>query len=271
MSITYQLNQNIAQFGGHELVLAGRIVYWPSQGAMILSNLLAEPPAPQFDLEGAANSRHRLSRGGRASAIEHDEHWAITLGLLQDRLSRFEPTTVYCLEDNNQWKGGGDSALANKLKDARYWLRQYVRRHNWIWLTDDTHEDIGSLLGGQQAMEARAGGLVLRAKASLTETRPEISGYFQPTAKLQNGHLTLRHRCYVESDNRLILPAFGSASHGADVFADQLAALVGPNFTAHLLSEPDIFTTPSSVLAAQGQAQKMPANSDRPQKPSLAV
>ncbi|MBM3603089.1 MAG: hypothetical protein FJX22_04865 [Alphaproteobacteria bacterium] len=236
------LYHNECQFGGQSLTLSGRVVHWPSQNALILANLLTAPQLPTTLLT-QANSPLEQRR--------YDGHWAVTLELLQDRLLRFAPRTVYCLED-----GGDDSALAQRLQRVQPMLRRLVDQHHWLWLSpaggkDGGKDGIGQiqqLLGGQQATEACVAGVTLRPRAEAGETKPEISGHYQPTAWMGAGHLRLRHRCYVETDNRLILPAFAANSRGADVFGQGLAPLIGDRFVAHLLAEPDIYSAPSHML-----------------------
>jgi hypothetical protein len=231
------LYHNDCLFGGQELTLSGRVIFWPSQRAIILANLLNPPMTlqPHHHLHGQqAMDQRRL-----------DSHWALTLDLLQDRLLRFAPTTVYCLEDDMTAIGG---ILAQRLQRAQPTLRRLVQPYHWVWLSNDSTGQLSQLLGGQQATEACVGGLTLRPQAKPDETKPEISGHYQPTAWMGAGYLRLRHRCYVETDSRLIMPAFGANSRGADVFGQGLSPLIGDRFVAHMLAEPDIYSAPSHML-----------------------
>lgn len=239
------LYHNDCLFGGQELTLSGRVIFWPSQRAIILANLLNPPMTlqPHHQLQVQSAIDHRRLDAPLDKPL--DKHWAVTLELLQDRLLRFAPTTVYCLEDDASANG---NVLAQRLQRVQPILRRLVQQYHWVWLSHDSTGQLGKLLGGQQATEACVGGLTLRPQAKPDETKPEISGHYQPTAWMGAGHLRLRHRCYVETDSRLIMPAFGANSRGADVFGRGLSPLIGERFVAHLLAEPDIYSAPSHML-----------------------
>jgi metallophosphoesterase superfamily enzyme len=64
--------------------------------------------------------------------------------------------------------------------------------------------------------ETELHGIVLRHEALAGDPRPEISGHFHPKLRLNLNGRRISRRCFVASDRKLILPAFGSLTGGLD-------------------------------------------------------
>jgi metallophosphoesterase superfamily enzyme len=61
---------------------------------------------------------------------------------------------------------------------------------------------------------------------------PEISGHFHPKLRLRMKGRTVSRRCYVASDTKLILPAYGALTGGLDAHHPEIVKKVGPGAAA---------------------------------------
>ena len=77
--------------------------------------------------------------------------------------------------------------------------------------------------GGTLAEELEIGGTILRHRAQVGETRPELSGHYHPRLQVKVRQRMIRRPCAVVSANdgpdgkpsgRMILPAFGAFTGG---------------------------------------------------------
>ena len=75
-------------------------------------------------------------------------------------------------------------------------------------------------------------GLILRHEADPSEMRPELSGHFHPKLRLQVQGRSVSRRCFVISETKMILPAFGSLTGGLDAAHPEIMRSVGGAATA---------------------------------------
>jgi metallophosphoesterase superfamily enzyme len=57
--------------------------------------------------------------------------------------------------------------------------------------------------------------------------RPELSGHFHPKLRITQRNRTVSRRCFVATDRKLILPAFGALTGGLDVTHPEILRAVG--------------------------------------------
>jgi uncharacterized protein len=76
------------------------------------------------------------------------------------------------------------------------------------------------------------GGLVLRHEAQCAESRPEISGHFHPKLRLTLKGRRVSRRCFVVSETKLIMPAFGALTGGLDAHHPEILRSVGGDAAA---------------------------------------
>ena len=76
--------------------------------------------------------------------------------------------------------------------------------------------------------EAVVEGLVLRHEADPREARAEVSGHFHPKLRLRVRGKLVSRRCFVATETKLVLPAFGSLTGGLDANHPGIVRAVGP-------------------------------------------
>jgi hypothetical protein len=106
-------------------------------------------------------------------------------------------------------------------------LRDLARRTRWTWITGNHDPVITDRCGGEAVAEATVGPLVLRHEADPAETRPELSGHFHPKLRVRVRGQNVARRCFVVSETKLVLPAFGALTGGLDAGAPAIRRAVG--------------------------------------------
>jgi DNA ligase-associated metallophosphoesterase len=140
----------------------------------------------------------------------YDSH--ATLTALADEVERTGATRLYCLGDSFHDRFGCDRLPA----DSRALLEQLTGRLDWTWIVGNHDPGFADHCGGRIVEESEVGGIVLRHEALGSDTRPAISGHFHPKLRLNLNGRRIARRCFVASDRKLILPAFGSLTGGLD-------------------------------------------------------
>jgi metallophosphoesterase superfamily enzyme len=97
----------------------------------------------------------------------------------------------------------------------------------WTWVTGNHDAAMTDPLGGHIAVEAEVDGLILRHQADVHDPRPEISGHFHPKLRLSLRGRHVSRRCFVRSDTKLVLPAFGALTGGLDAGHAEILRAVG--------------------------------------------
>jgi len=141
----------------------------------------------------------------------YDSH--ATLTVLAEEVKRTGATRLYCLGDSFHDRFGCDRLPA----DSRALLEALTSRLDWTWIVGNHDPGFADHCGGTIVEEADIGGIVLRHEARARDPRPEISGHFHPKLRLNLNGRRISRRCFVASDRKLILPAFGSLTGGLDV------------------------------------------------------
>ncbi len=176
-----------------------------------------------------------------------------TLDRLAAVLDRHRPTQVICLGDSFD-----DRRAAERLgADDGARLRWLTARHDWVWVAGN-HDPAPPLAWGGRAVEAiTLGPLSFRhdpaphdAAAAVGTDGAEVAGHLHPVATVVTRARKIRGRCFATDGQRLILPAFGTYTGGLDVFDPAVRALLGPEFTVHLIARGRIHAVPRRGLAA---------------------
>jgi DNA ligase-associated metallophosphoesterase len=178
------------------LAAASGALFWRAQEALLVADL---------HLEKAS----WFARLGQLLP-PYDSH--ATLTALADEVERTGATRLYCLGDSFHDRFGCDRLPA----DSRALLEQLTGRLDWTWIVGNHDPGFADHCGGTIVEESEAGGIVLRHEALGSDTRPEISGHFHPKLRLNLNGRRIARRCFVASDRKLILPAFGSLTGGLD-------------------------------------------------------
>jgi DNA ligase-associated metallophosphoesterase len=187
-------------------------LYWPAREALLVADL---------HLEKAS----WFARFGQFLP-PYDSH--ATLTALAAEVEETGARRLYCLGDSFH-----DSFGCERLpNDARSLLTELTRKLVWVWIVGNHDARFVDHCGGAIEAEAEVGGIVLRHEAVADDPRPEISGHFHPKLRL---HLKGRHvsrRCFVVSDWKMILPAFGSLTGGLDAHHPEIMRSVGAGAAA---------------------------------------
>ncbi|MEA3064810.1 MAG: uncharacterized protein QOJ27_1256, partial [Sphingomonadales bacterium] len=113
---------------------------------------------------------------------------------------------IWCLGDSFHDRQGCDR-LPSK---ARELLTALTAATRWTWITGNHDAGILDHCGGEIVEEAEVDGLLLRHEADPGEARPELSGHFHPKLRITHRGRQVARRCFVATERKLILPAFGS-------------------------------------------------------------
>lgn len=202
-----------ASFAGHDFLASPEgALHWPAQGALLVADL---------HLEKAS----WFARLGQLLP-PYDSHSTLT-ALARD-IERSGATTLYCLGDSFHDRFGCDRLP----DDARALLTSLTARLDWVWITGNHDAGFVDHIGGRIEEELTVAGLALRHEAVVGDPTPEISGHFHPKLRLRMKGRTLSRRCYVASDTKLILPAYGALTGGLDAHHPEIVKKVGPGAAA---------------------------------------
>jgi len=201
-------------FAGHEFrALAEGALYWPARRALLVADLHFEKGS-WFATKGQM-------------LPPYDS--LATLSALSALVQRVAPTELWCLGDSFH-----DSAGCERLPaQARTMLTRLTSLLDWRWITGNHDAALVDHCGGTIQDEAVVDGLVLRHEADPRDPRPELSGHFHPKLRVTVRGRQIARRCFVATDAKLILPAFGALTGGLDAHHPEIIRAVGAG--AHAL------------------------------------
>ncbi len=135
---------------------------------------------------------------------------------------------IWCLGDSFHDRHGCDRLPER----ARAMLTSLTAATRWTWITGNHDPGFADHCGGVIVDEAVVDGLVLRHEADPAEARPELSGHFHPKLRITQRGRQVSRRCFVASERKLVLPAFGALTGGLDVDHPEIVRAVGPRAQA---------------------------------------
>ena len=130
---------------------------------------------------------------------------------------------IWCLGDSFHDKYGCDRLPAR----ARDMLTGLTAATRWTWIVGNHDPGFADHCGGQIVEEAEVDGIVLRHEAEPGETRPEMSGHFHPKLRITHRGRLVSRRCFVATERKLILPAFGALTGGLDATHPEIVRALG--------------------------------------------
>jgi DNA ligase-associated metallophosphoesterase len=201
-------------FCGHELMaLPQGALFWPARQALLVADLHLE----------------KASWFARLGQMLPPYDSVATLADLTALVAATAPREIWCLGDSFHDRHGCD-----RLPDqARAMLTGLTATTQWTWITGNHDPGFADHCGGTIVDEAEVDGLVLRHEASPQEMRPELSGHFHPKLRITHRGRQVSRRCFVATDCKLVLPAFGALTGGLDVSHPEIIRAVGAR--AHAL------------------------------------
>jgi len=156
----------------------------------------------------------------------YDSH--ATLTAIADEVERSGATRLYCLGDSFHDRFGCERLPAA----SRALLEEMTARLDWTWIVGNHDPGFADHCGGRIVDEAEVGAIVLRHQAIPGDPRPEISGHFHPKLRLSLNGRRISRRCFVASECKLILPAFGSLTGGLDARHPEIVRAVSGDAVA---------------------------------------
>jgi DNA ligase-associated metallophosphoesterase len=213
--------------------LAGAL-YWPEEGALIVSDLHLE--------KGSAFA----ARG----VLMPPYDTAATLEALGSVIARYAVRMVIALGDNFH-DGGGPARLA---ATDRARLHELQRGRDWIWIAGNHDPDPGEGIGGVFARALALGPLSFRHEPteggrdgsrgeSFGESCGEISGHLHPAARIHQRGRTQTRKCFATDGERLVMPAFGAFTGGLNIRNAAFLKVFGAlGFTAHLIGQRRLYS-----------------------------
>jgi uncharacterized protein len=207
---------NHLDFAGRTFHVVGeKSLYWPDHKALIVADLHLEKGS-WYAVRGQMLPPHdSLATLEAVSAL-------ITLTGAEQ---------VWTLGDNFH-----DEIGLHRMTDkALSLLNDVTQKARWLWITGNHDEHLPSGIGGTVMQEAEIDGLILRHIAEPHETRPELSGHYHPKYRAVGKRGRVTRPCFVRSQTKLILPAFGSLTGGLWADDDAVkAAFVGQQAQAFM-------------------------------------
>ena len=187
-------------------------LFWPAQQALLVADLHLEK----------ASWFARLGQ----FLPPYDSH--ATLTALAHETERTGARRIYCLGDSFHDRSGCERLPG----EARELLGALTSRLTWTWIVGNHDPGFSSDVGGTVEDEIELAGIVLRHEAVRGERRPEISGHFHPKLRLHLRGRSVSRRCYVTSETKIIMPAYGSLTGGLDARHPEILGSVGSNAAA---------------------------------------
>ncbi len=191
-------------FGDVELHIAGEAgLYWREHRLLVVSDL---------HLEKAS------SYAVRGQMLPPYDSLA-TLEAVAALAEQCGAKAVLCLGDNYH----DDAGEARLQGDAARLLSRLTMDYDWTWVVGNHDPEVGAIWGGAVVQEVEIDAILFRHEIDPAYCGPEISGHFHPKLRMNVRGRSIRRRAFVQSANRLIMPAFGTFTGGMD--ADDPAIL----------------------------------------------
>jgi hypothetical protein len=195
-------------FCGHELMaLPQGALFWPARQALLVADLHLE----------------KASWFARLGQMLPPYDSLATLADLTAVAAATAAREIWCLGDSFHDRHGCDRLPER----ARAMLISLTASTRWTWITGNHDPGFADHCGGAIVDEALVDGLVLRHEADPSETRPELSGHFHPKLRITQRGRQVSRRCFVATERKLVLPAFGALTGGLDASHPEIVRAVG--------------------------------------------
>jgi DNA ligase-associated metallophosphoesterase len=200
-------------FCGHELMaLPQGALFWPGRRALLVADLHLEKASWFARLGQMLPPYDSIATLADLTAL------AVSTGAEE----------IWCLGDSFHDRHGCDRLPER----AREMLTALTGSTRWTWITGNHDPGIADHCGGAIVEEARVDGVMLRHQAIPGDPRPELSGHFHPKLRIHHRGRQVSRRCFVATETKLILPAFGSLTGGLDAGHPEIVRAVGPRAEA---------------------------------------
>jgi DNA ligase-associated metallophosphoesterase len=182
-------------------------LFWPARRALLVADLHLE----------------KASWFAKSGQMLPPYDSIATLADLTAIAAATDAAEIWCLGDSFHDRAGCDRLPA----EARALLTALTGWTRWTWITGNHDPGIADHCGGEIVEEAEVDGLLLRHEAEPDEARPELSGHFHPKLRLHLRGRLVSRRCFVATERKLILPAFGALTGGLAAHHPEIVRAVG--------------------------------------------
>jgi len=206
-------------------------LYWPGERTLIVADLHLE--------KGSAFA----VRGQMLPPYDTRE----TLSRLGEVIGRYRPRCVVALGDSFHDRRADERLGSADLRD----LAGLQAGREWIWIAGNHDPEIPAKVGGCARPSLILGDIVLRHEPAPGAANGEIAGHLHPAARVHLGGAGLRRPCFVASQARVVLPAFGAFTGGLNVLDDAFVPLFGneeSDFEVHVLGRNGVYPVARSSL-----------------------
>lgn len=205
-------------FGGEPVVLdASGALFLAAHSALVVADLHLEKGS-FFAARGNPVPRHDTRD---------------TLQRLAAAIDLYRPQTVICLGDSFHDSRAGERMM---LPDALALEKLMAKVAGWVWLLGNHDPEIPTGFGGAVAA-VHAAGAVRLAHLPETPGRPLIAGHYHPKLTV---HVAAKQRvsgrCFLYSDDLLLMPAFGAYAGGLDARDEAITPLFAAKPRQHVLT-----------------------------------
>jgi uncharacterized protein len=195
-------------FSGIDLMaLPQGALFWPSRRALLVADLHLE----------------KASWFARLGQMLPPYDSIATLSDLAALAASTDAREIWCLGDSFHDREGCDR-LPRRARELLLGLTATTR---WTWITGNHDPGFADHCGGTIVEEAEVEGLILRHEADPADPRPELSGHFHPKLRINHRGRHVSRRCFIATDRKLILPAFGALTGGLDAAHPEIIRAVG--------------------------------------------
>jgi DNA ligase-associated metallophosphoesterase len=195
-------------FADHDLMaLPQGALFWPMRRALLVADLHLE----------------KASWFARLGQMLPPYDSIATLSDLTALAAATDAREIWCLGDSFHDKYGCDRLPER----ARELLTALTARTRWTWITGNHDPGFADHCGGTIVEEAEVDGLLLRHEADPAETKPELSGHFHPKLRVSLRGRQVSRRCFIRTERKIILPAFGALTGGLDAAHPEIVRAVG--------------------------------------------
>ena len=147
---------------------------------------------------------------------------AVTLEVLETTLSTTHAKRLIFLGDSFH-----DNAAEERLDETHLSrLRIITNQYETLWIIGNHDPNPPRLLGGQGAETISLGHITLRHEPSAClNDEYEIAGHLHPGCTVNQRGRSIRGKCFIADQTRLIMPSFGAYTGGLSITSDAFAGL----------------------------------------------
>ena len=167
---------------------------------------------------------------------------AATLAKLAALIAHYAPRRVVALGDSFHDRRAGTRIAESDVAT----LKTLQKGRDWVWIAGNHDPDPPVGLGGEACDMLHIGAVTLRHEPT-AGALAEIAGHLHPAARVAGASGSVRRRCFVASQRRIILPAFGAFTGGLNLRDAAFAPfLAGEEWSAHVMGRDRIYAVRAS-------------------------